>query len=602
MKSEEQTTNKIPLVAFFLVLLAVPVLIANYSNWFGDDTSFDQERALERYGFYLEDVTEDWGIDFVHQEPEFDSKLDHIMPQIASVGASVAVVDFNNDGLQDFYVTNSDYGAPNALYKNNGNGNFENVAEELGIASVNNVETGVSMSSVWGDYDNDGYEDLFLVKWGKPALYHNDQGDGFTKVDMGENFPDWVNSNTAVWFDYNNDGRLDLFMGGYFHESVNLWDLETTRIMPESFEYAQNGGRKFLFRNMGNGEFEEVSKEVGLESNRWSYAASSIDLNGSGYPDLVIANDYGVDELFINQGGKKFVEKGEDAGMGFSPKSGMNVSFGDVMNSGRPAIYVTNITEQGVLLQGNNLWVPVNGEGEDVSFQNLAGNFNVELGGWSYGAQFGDLNLDGNLDLYVANGFVSDQKGTDYWYDFSMVAGGNKSIIADADNWPAMKGRSLSGYQENKIWLNDGAGKFNEVAEAVGGSLDLDSRSVAFADLTNDGRLEILIASQGGPLKIYKSNTPADKNWVSFQLEGTESNKSAIGASVEVIWDDQKQKQFVQSASGFSSQSQRRLHFGLGENAQIDEAIISWPSGRTDTLNNPAVNQLHEIKENELNE
>ncbi len=602
MKSEEQKTNKIPLIAFFLVLLAVPVLIANYSNWFGDDTSFDQERALERYGFYLEDVTEDWGIDFVHQEPEFDSKLDHIMPQIASVGASVAVVDFNNDGLQDFYVTNSDYGATNALYKNNGNGNFEDVAEALGIAEVNNSETGVSMSSVWGDYDNDGYEDLFLVKWGKPALYHNDEGKGFTKVDMGEDFPDWVNSNTAVWFDYKNDGRLYLFMGGYFHESVNLWDLETTRIMPESFEYAQNGGRKFLFRNLGNGEFEEVSKEVGLESNRWSYAASSIDLNGSGYPDLVIANDYGVDELFINQGGKKFVEKGEDAGMGFSPKSGMNVSFGDVMNSGRPAIYVTNITEQGVLLQGNNLWVPVNGEGEDVSYQNLAGNFNVELGGWSYGAQFGDLNLDGNLDLYVTNGFVSDQKGTDYWYDFSMVAGGNKSIIADADNWPAMKGRSLSGYQENKIWLNDGAGKFNEVAEAVGGSLDLDSRSVAFADLTNDGRLEILIASQGGPLKIYKSNTAAEKNWISFQLEGSKSNNSAIGASVEVIWGDQKQKQFVQSASGFSSQSQRRLHFGLGENAQIEKAIISWPSGRTDTLNSPAVNQLHQIKENELND
>ncbi len=602
MKSEEQKNNKIPLIAFFLVLLAVPVLIANYSNWFGDDTTFNQERALDRYGFYLEDVTENWGVDFVHQTPEFDSKLDHIMPQIASVGASVSVVDYNNDGLQDFYVTNSDYGAPNALYKNNGNGDFENVAEELGISKVNDSETGVSMSSVWGDYDNDGYEDLFLVKWGKPALYHNDKGSGFSKVDMGDDFPDWVNSNTAVWFDYNNDGRLDLFMGGYFHESVNLWDLETTRIMPESFEYAQNGGRKFLFRNMGNGEFEEVSKEVGLESNRWSYAASSIDLNGSGYPDLVIANDYGVDELFINREGKEFIEKGQDAGMGFSPKSGMNVSFGDVMNSGRPAIYVTNITEQGVLLQGNNLWVPINGEGEDVSFQNLAGNFNVELGGWSYGAQFGDLNLDGNLDLYVANGFVSDQKGTDYWYDFSMVAGGNKSIIADANNWPAMKGRSLSGYQENKIWLNDGAGKFNEVAEAVGGSLDLDSRSVAFADLTNDGRLEVLIASQGEPLKIFKSNTKPEKNWVSFQLEGSKSNRSAIGASVEVVWDDQKQKQFVQSASGFSSQSQRRLHFGLGEDKEVDKAIISWPSGSKDTLNNPAVNQLHQIKENELND
>lgn len=595
--------SKIGLFVFFAVLLAAPYIIANYDVWSASaNANLDQQTALERHGFYMEDVTAEWGVDFKHQAPQLDSKLKHIMPQVASVGASVSVVDFNNDSLQDFYVTNSAYGAKNALYKNNGDNSFTDVADSMGVASLNNKEEGVSMSAVWGDYDNDGYEDLFVTKWGKVALFHNEQGKKFSRVDLGDEFPSWINSNTAVWFDYDQDGLLDLFLGGYFHESIDLWNLETTEIMPESFEYAKNGGRKFLFHNLGNGKFEEVSKELGLVSNRWSYAASSTDLNGSGYPDLVIANDYGVDELFINNEGKEFINAGERAGIGFAPKSGMNVSFGDVMNRGEQAIYVTNISEQGVLIQGNNLWVPQRGKNNNIQFQNLAGSLGIELGGWSYGAQFGDLNLDGNLDLYVANGFVSDEKGTDYWYDFSMVAGGNKSIIADANNWPAMKGRSLSGYQENKIWINDGAGKFREVADAVGGSLDLDSRSVAMADLNNDGRLEVLVASQKGPLKIYTTNTAEQKNWISFSLKGTKSNASAIGASVRLFWNNQQQLQTVQSASGFSSQNQRPLHFGLGQVDKVNKAIVEWPSGQTDTLDSPSINKIHVLTEAAVHE
>lgn len=592
-----ENNKKILVIALFVVLLATPFIISNYEQWStGSDSDPEQQKALDQYGFYLEDVTEEWGVDFVHQAPALDEQLSHIMPQIASVGASVSVVDFNNDGLQDFYLTSSAHGSGNALYKNLGDGNFKDVADKFGVSNVNNRETGVSMSSVWADYDNDGYEDLLVVKWGKPLLFHNDEGEGFTKVDIPE-FPDWINSNTAVWFDYNNDGLLDLFLGGYFHESINLWDLETTEIMPESFEYARNGGRKFLFRNLGDGDFEEVSEEAGLVSNRWSYAAASADINGSGYPDLVIANDYGVDELFLNQQGNGFVSAGNQAGMGFVPKSGMNVSFGDVMNRGELAIYVTNISEPGVLIQGNNLWVPTAEDREETSFQNLAGNFGVELGGWSYGAQFGDLNLDGNLDLYVANGYVSAEKGTDYWYDFSKVAGGNKTIISNAKNWPDMEGKTLSGYQKNRVWLNDGAGKFREVADAVGGTLELDSRAVSFADLNNDGNLEILVATQKGPLKIYETVTSEEKNWISFQLEGQESNRSAIGTRVEVVWDGKRQVQVVQSASGFSSQNQRELHFGLGKADQVDHVILKWPSGKTDTLKHPGINKTHTITE-----
>ena len=187
---------------------------------------------------------------------------------------------------------------------------------------------------------------------------------------------------------------------------MNLWKLANTRMMPESFEYANNGGRKYLFRNLGGGRFEEVSAKVGIQSRRWALAAVAADLRGTGYPDLFIANDYGVSELFMNDGGR-FREVGRDAGVGYAPKSGMNASVGDVLNQGRFAIYVSNISEEGILLQGNNLWVPSGDASPVPKFENLARAMGVDLGGWSFGAQFADLNNDGFLDIYLANGYVS---------------------------------------------------------------------------------------------------------------------------------------------------------------------------------------------------
>ncbi|MDR8391855.1 CRTAC1 family protein [Aliifodinibius sp. S!AR15-10] len=596
-------TAKIGIVLFFIGLLATPAAIDKLEQWQQEETNKEgQEEALRRYGFFMQEASAEMGINFSHQAPELDSRLDHIMPQVGSVGASVSVTDFNNDGHHDLYLTNSAEGKNNALYKNNGDGTFTDVAEQMGVGALNNQpkQFGTSMGSIWGDYDNDGYEDLFVFKWGRPELFHNDEGKGFTRVTETANLPQWVNANTAVWFDYDRDGKLDLFIGGYYDEEINLWDLETTKIMPESFEYAQNGGRKYLYHNLGNGKFEEVSEELGLVSNRWSFSAAAMDLDDSGYPDLVVANDYGVDELYINREGKRFEEMGNQAGMGFSPKSGMNVSFGDIMNQGKYAIYVTNISEPGVLIQGNNLWMPVTSSSEqELKFQNMAGNLGVELGGWSYGAQFGDLNNDGFLDLYVANGYVSADPGSDYWYDFSKVAGGHKNIISDAANWPAMEGRSLSGFQENRIWLNDGAGKFQEVANAVGGSLKLDSRAVAFADLNRDGSLDILVSTLGGPVQVYKTQVKEGRSWIEFDLKGTVSNSSAIGAEVELFWDGRSQVQTVAGASGFSAQNQRSLHFGLGSNPDVSKAEIRWPSGITQTIESLELNTQHTITEPE---
>ncbi len=585
---------RIALSIFFVGLLATPAIIRRVSSQEVSHSSLDTRAALARHGFYLQEVSRQAGIDFVHQAPTFDSKLQGIMPEVTSMGAAVSIVDFDRDGWPDIYVTNSGEGSKNHLYRNQHDGTFKDVAEEMGIADVNQPGTGVSMGAVWGDYDNDGYEDLFLYKYGRPELFHNDAGHGFTRVTDQAGLPKWINANTAIWFDYDGDGLLDLFIGGYFSEDLDLWHLSTTKVMPDSFEYARNGGRKYLFHNLGNGRFEEVSKQLGIDSNRWALAASAADLRGTGHPDLFIANDYGISELYVNDG-KRFHEVGAEAGVGFAPKSGMNVAYGDILNQGKYSIYVSNISEDGILIQGNNLWMPQ--DGANLKFDNLARDLGVELGGWSFGAQFGDLNNDGNLDLYLTNGYISLDRNRSYWYDFSHVAGGNSNIIGDAKNWPALDGRSLSGYQQKHVWLNDGAGKFVDVAQAVGVTDTYDGRAVAFADLWNRGVLDVIVANQRGPLLIYKNTVTPENKWIEFALEGTASNRSAIGARVTVFWNGQRQAQEVSGGSGFAAQNDRRLHFGLGKDPKIEKVEIRWPSGKLQEVDNPVPGQLYKVKE-----
>ena len=592
-------TVQIGLAIFFVGLLAIPIVYKQYHRaQISASANMGEAQALSRYGFYLQESSKASGIDFVHQAPTLDVKLRHIMNLVASMGAAVSVVDFDRDGWQDIYVVNSREGSRNALYRNLGNGTFRDVAAEVGLADVNQPGTGVSTGAVWGDYDNDGYEDVFLYKWGKPELFHNDGGKHFTRVTEQAGLPPWVNANTAVWFDYDNDGKLDLFLGGYYPEYVNLWSLKTTKIMPNSFEYANNGGRKYLFHNLGNGRFEEVSAKLGIDSRRWSLAAVAADLRGHGYPDLFIANDYGVSELYLNEGGKRFREAGKEAGVGFSPKSGMTASVGDILNQGQFDVYVTNISEEGVLVQGNNLWMPKLGKSaKAIRYENMANTFGVELGGWSFGAQFADLNNDGFLDLYVATGNVSLDRGRSYWYDYSKIAGGNQAIISDAANWPPLDGRSLSGYQQKRVWINDGEGRFKEVAQMVGVKDVYDGRSVAMADFENRGALDVVVANQRGPLLLYKNAVAPGRHWIAFDLEGQRSNRSAIGAEVSVFWAGQEQLQQVSGGSGFCSQNERRLHFGLGKATAVDRVEIRWPSGIKQTLTNPSVDEIHRVKE-----
>jgi len=581
--------RKIIPTALFIVLLCVPLAMRRLSA---------HRQETGSYGMSFRESARESGIDFKHASPHLDRKLDHIMQQVASMGAAVSIVDFDKDGFDDIYVTNSGEGSKNALYRNQGDGTFRDVAEEVGLADVNQPGTGVSTGAVWGDYDNDGYEDVLIYKWGKPELYHNDGGKHFTRVTEQAGLPGWVNANTAIWLDYDNDGKLDLFLGGYYPEGVDLWHLKDTKMMPDSFEYANNGGRKYLFHNLGNGKFEEVSEKLGIHSNRWALAAVAADLRGTGYPDLFIANDYGVSELYFNDQGHGFREVGKQTGVGYAPKSGMTAAVGDVLNQGNFGIYVSNISEEGVLVQGNNLWMPKAGtSGDGLKYENLANAMGVELGGWSFGAQFGDLNNDGLMDLYVVNGNVSLDRNRTYWYDYSKVAGGNAAIISDAANWPPLNGRSLSGYQQKRVWINDGAGQFREVSQFVGVTDVYDGRSIALADFDNNGALDAVVANQNGPLLLYKNTVSPANQWVEFELKGTRSNRSAIGTQVTLYWNGQRQIQEVSGGSGFCAQNQRRLHFGLGKATQVDRVEIRWPSGKIQNLSAPALNQIHKIEE-----
>ncbi|HRP55123.1 CRTAC1 family protein [Agriterribacter sp.] len=595
--------TRIAVTAIFICLLAVTFIASRNNDFFSGKNSSRQKEAAEKaYGFYLEPVNKEAGISFRHIAPEVDPKLNNIKRQIASMGAAVSICDFDNDGWNDIYFTNSAIGSKNALYRNLHNGEFEDVADKVQLADVNRTGTGVSMGAVWCDYDNDGFKDLLLYKWGKPELFKNIEGKRFEPVTEGGGLPSWVNANSAIWFDFNNDGLSDIFIAGYYKEIFHLDSLNTTKIMPESFKYANNGGRNFLLKNTGNGRFEDVTEQYGLTSTKWTLAAAAADFNGDGYPELYIANDYNVDEFYLNRNGQRFEEKGREAGVGHIPKSGMNASFGDIANDGNIGVYTTNITEKGILIQGNNYWQPRNERSaEHPSFVNLAQISGIENAGWSYGAQFADLNNDGYMDLYVANGFISAKKNTSYWYDYSKVTGGNSAIIGDAKNWPDMEGKSQSGYEQDKIWLNNSDGLFEDVSDKVCPTATYDGRAIAIADLWNRGVLDVVVANQNNIPLVYKNQAGNSNHWIAFDLQGTVSNADAIGARVEVEWDGKKQAQIVTGGMGFSSQNQHRLHFGTGKSDKIDQVTVYWPSGHTDTIKNPEINKLHIVKESKPN-
>jgi len=543
-------------------------------------------------GFRFTDVAAQVGITFVHHGPTLDPKLDNIAPLIGSLGASVSVADVNNDGWPDLYFTNSRFGYPNALYLNRGDGTFVDTARAAGLADVNRPGEGVSMGAVWGDFDNDGLEDVLIYKWGYLQLFKNMGNLHFKDVTEAAGLRHWMNANGAVWFDYDRDGLLDLYVGGYYRSDIDFWHLKTTRIMENSFEFATNGGKNRLFHNLGGGRFEDVTDKMGVGSTRWTLAVAAADFNGDGWPDLFLANDYGPEELYLNDHGQRFVLS--RVGLESDSKSGMSATLGDVLNRGRVDAFVTNISEPGYLFHGNNL--RLNFLPELGRFQQAAEGV-VADAGWAWGAQLGDLDNDGRNELFIVNGYVSGDRDQSYWYAASKIAGAYGPVFEDARSWPAIGTASLSGYERSRVLVNRGLAGWRDVAAQVGVTDEYDGRAVVLVDLFNRGVLDVVVANQKQPALVYKNTVAPGNHWIAFKLAGTRSNRSAIGAEVTVEFGAERQLQIVHGGVGFASQNDRRLHFGLGRTGRADRVMIRWPSGTVQTIEHPAVDQLHVVTE-----
>jgi tetratricopeptide (TPR) repeat protein len=546
-------------------------------------------------------VTQVAGITHTHNKPVLDHQLDNIMSWVCSVGAAVAAADYDNDGWVDLYVTNSHLGTPNFLYHNNRDGTFTDVAKKAGLDDLNGSD-GASMHVIFGDYDNDGWKDLYLVRWGRNSLFRNNGNGTFTEVTArlfkrrdGSPGTDWANGNAAIWLDYNLDGRLDIYVGNYFDE-VDLWNLKSTRIMHDSFESARNAGRNFMFRQEPDGTFTEVGAMLGLDDPGWTLAVGSADIDNNGWPDIYCADDFGPDQLFLNDKGE-FRNVSKET-IGSDTKKGMNVDFGDFNNDGWLDIYVTNITTAEYLQEGNMLWHN-NGIGPDgmLSLTDVSLETGTYDGGWGWGAKFLDYDHDGDLDITSANGFISAGEGN-YWYDLASwtVLGQDP---AEARNWPTIGNRSFSGYERERFWRNDGIGSFTEVAEQVGLNTDRDGRGLAYLDYDNDGDLDIFIANQGQPANFFRNNGVAGQ-WLMIQLEAdpaTGVNRDAVGARVTVSTAKGLQIRERDGGNGYSAQSDPRIHFGLGEEKDVQLVEVRWPDGGLQYLEHVPANQILKVKQ-----
>ena len=536
------------------------------------------------------DLTATAGLVHRHEKVLLDAKLERIMPWMASIGAAVAAGDFNQDGWIDLYVTSSKLGSRNRLFRNNGNGTFTDVAAAAGLAQAN--QGGACIDAVWGDYDNDGWPDLYLVRWGTNLLYHNNGNGTFTDVTARAGVGHQGNGSCALWFDYNDDGWLDLYTCDYFRP-VDLFRLPDTRIMHEDFETARDGGPKILFRNNGDGTFTDVTKEAGVADTGWTLDVAHGDYNNDGYQDLFLANDFGPDRVFRNNGDGTFTDV-SDTTIGWDTCKGMNAELGDFNNDGWLDLYVCNIYTKEYVKEGNRLHRNMgDGTFKDISFE--AGVFDC---GWAWAGRFWDYDNDGFLDIMVANGYISANPKDEYFTKLASTVTKPNFDPTDAMNWPVMGDSTFSGYEPKRVFHNEGNETFKEVAADLGLADTRDGRGLAIFDFDRDGDLDVYLSCQGQESVFWRNDLGPRKQWLEVDLQGTHCNRSAIGARLTLTCGGQKLLREVNGGNGDHSQNPLRQHFGLGQAKLIERLEIRWPNGFVETYRNLQPNQFLKFVEN----
>ncbi|HXG47277.1 MAG TPA: CRTAC1 family protein [Methylomirabilota bacterium] len=536
----------------------------------------------------FEEIGSQAGVRHRHHTRKFSGKNADVLGMFTSGGSAVAVGDFDNDGFDDLFVTNSDEGKPNKLYRNQGNGTFADATERAGVAGGNDPLSIVA-DGLWFDYDNDGWRDLLVARFGTPLLYHN-EGDGtFRDVSANSGLGKFGNTIAVIAFDYDNDGRLDLLFGNYF-QPENLLDLKNPKILPNNLDNAVNGGGLTLWRGQGDGTFREVTAQAGLSKNTgWTLDVGHADFDLDGDQDFYVASDYGTDWLYLNNGDGTFTDVTEKA-LGFDTKKGMNAEIADYDNDGLLDVYVTNITDE-YMKECNMLWHN-NGDG---TFTDLSKETATCDTLWGWAAKFADFDNDGWLDLFATNGLRSAGKENYIPVLLPMIITPGIDFT-DVNNWPAIGDRSWSGYQKKKLFKNLSGAVFKEMAGPAGVDNDLDGRGLGVGDFDNDGRLDFYQTNADQPALLYRNVTQPAGNWIELKLIGTKSNRDAIGALVTLRAGGQQWIRHVDGGNGYAGQSTTRLHFGLGRAGQIDSIEILWPSGLKETVQAP-LNRISVIEE-----
>lgn len=527
----------------------------------------------------FEDITAKSGLNFAAATGDTANKN---QPQTMLAG--VALLDYDNDGYLDVYLVG---GAAipslvkespvywNRLFHNNHDGTFTDVTEKAGLAGAG-YGSGVAV----GDYDNDGFPDIFLANVTGNQLFHNN-GDGtFTDVTEKAGLAGakldgkkmW--SAAAGWFDYNNDGLLDLFVVNYTKWEVNHDPPCMVRAGVRGFCHPEyyTPLHNTLYRNNGDGTFTDVSVETGIAQHSGKgMGVAFADYDGDGYLDVFVANDTTPNFLFHNLKGKKFEEVALDADVAYSPNgvalSGMGVDFRDVNNDGLPDIWHTAVERQEFPLYINR----GHGEFADVTSATGLGK-TTEMSGWGNGIF--DFDNDGWKDLFVARSNVLD----------------NISEFNPSRTYP----------EPNSVFRNLGNGKFEDVSQSAGPDFQLAApyRGVAFGDLDNDGRIDMVVSVLNGPARILHNVTQNKNHWILLKLVGTKSNRMGIGAQIRLTTEDgASQWNEVTTAVGYASSSDSRVHFGLGANQRIREIEIRWPSGIKQIVHDPPVDRVVTIQE-----
>jgi len=535
---------------------------------------------------HFTDVTEKAGIRFTHFKGNKGISIN-----LEEFGPGVCVADFDADGWQDIYFVNGrdryDRGIDvrNALYRNNRDGSFTDVTQKAGVPG-----TGYGLGCVWGDYDNDGFPDLFVTQYGKNVLYHNNRDGTFTDVTDkagvgGMEFGTWFHSG-ATFFDYDRDGKLDLYVGGYvaFAPGARRYcDLGGVQSSCAPSAYA--GSAAMLYRNNGDGTFTNVTKDAGIyQPNGKNLSVGAADYDNDGWPDLFVANDGIPSYLYRNEGKGKFRETGTATGIAYTlagkVMAAMCISLGDYDNDGLLDLYISDFQKN-----SDHLWHNA-GSGFLDEVSSEAGITLPTRDVLSFGGGFFDYDNDGWLDLFIANGHV--------YPEVEQVS-------------PETHYKQL-----NTLFHNEGGKRFSVATDSSGISslARRAARGAAFADFDNDGFVDIVVANNGDPPALLHNDGGNENHFVNFRLVGAggsgsvlanpqakNSSRDAMGARIRIVSGGVSQIREIAGGGSYLSQSDLRANFGLGKSDHLDLVEVQWPSGTKQSFRNVPANKFYLITE-----